>query len=375
MQFIDLGAQYKTLKSEIDARIGTVLGHGHFIMGPEVAELEHRLAEFVGAKRCLSCANGTDALQLLYMTYGVGAGDAVFCTDITMIATIEPACMLGAAPVFCDIEPDTYNISAASLERQINAVKAEGYYRPKAVVAVDIFGNPCDYEAIEAVCEKHGLRLIEDAAQSFGSSYRGRRCGSFGAGAITSFFPAKPLGCYGDGGAIFTGYDMIAQICDSLRTHGKGPGGKYANTRIGVNSRLDTIQAAILLSKLDIFPSELEKRQKAADYYNEAFRGKFVTPFVAEGSQSAYAQYVLLAGDSAERDAAIERLNAAGIPNMIYYPAPMHSLLVFAQANSYGETFPNATDYCARTFSLPFHPYLTKEEQDRVISAVLGEKG
>ena len=375
MQFIDLGAQYRTLQSEIDERIGAVLNHGHFIMGPEVAELEQRLAEFTGIRHCLSCANGTDALQLLYMAYGVGAGDTVFCTDITMVATIEPACMLGAAPVFCDIEPDTYNISAASLERQIRAVLVEGKHRPKAVVAVDIFGNPCDYEAIEAVCNKHGLILIEDAAQSFGSTYSGKRCGSFGDSATTSFFPAKPLGCYGDGGAIFTDDDSIAGICESLRTHGKGPGGKYANVRIGVNSRLDTIQAAILLPKLEAFPSEMERRQAAANHYNEAFSGKFATQFIAEGSRSAYAQYVLLAGDSAERDAAIERLNAAGIPNMIYYPAPMHSLPVFGQANHYGEAFPNATSYCARTFSLPFHPYLTKEEQDFVISAVLGEKG
>ena len=373
MQFIDLGAQYRTLKSKIDARIGAVLNHGQFIMGPEVAELEQRLAEFVGVKHCLTCANGTDALQLLYMAYGIGTGDAVFCTDITMIATIEPACMLGATPVFCDIEPDTYNISASSLERQIQAVQAEGKYHPKAVVAVDIFGNPCDYEAIEAVCKKHGLILIQDSAQSFGSSYRGKRCGSFGDSAITSFFPAKPFGCYGDGGATFTDDDSIASLCESLRIHGKGPGGKYSNVRIGVNSRLDTIQAAILLPKLEIFPSELERRQTAADYYNEAFSGKFATQSIAEGSRSTYAQYVLLAGDSAERDAAIGRLNAAGIPNMVYYPAPMHSLPVFGQANHYGEAFPNATGYCARTFSLPFHPYLTKEEQDRVISVVLGE--
>jgi len=371
MQFIDLNAQYRALKTEIEARIKTVLDHGQFIMGPEVAELERRLMEFIGVKHCLSCANGTDALQLLYMAYGIGIGDAVFCADITMIASIEPACMLGAAPVFCDVRLDTYNIDATSLERQVRAVLAEGKYHPKAVVAVDIFGNPCDYETIEAVCRKYDLILIEDAAQSFGSTYHGGRCGSFGDSAITSFFPAKPLGCYGDGGAVFTNDDEKAELCGSLRIHGKGPGGKYANIRIGVNSRLDTIQAAILLPKLEIFPSEFDKRQIAAKYYDEAFSGRFVTQIITPGGRSAYAQYVLLAKDSAERQTVIERLDAAGIPNMIYYPAPMHRLPVFEAVNSYGETYPSASGYCERTLSLPFHPYLTKKEQDRVISVVL----
>ena len=372
MHFIDLPAQYQELKQEINERIQTVLDHGQYIMGPEVAELEGQLAEYVGVKHCVSCANGTDALQLLYMAYGVCRGVAVFCTDVTMVATIEPACMLGATPVFCDIDRETYNMSADSLERQIRAVQEEGTYRPKAVVAVDIFGNPCDYEAISAVCRKHNLLLIEDAAQSFGASIRGKRCGSFGDSATTSFFPAKPLGCYGDGGAIFTNDGILAKKCDSLRIHGKGPGGKYINTRIGLNSRLDTIQAAILLAKLGIFPAELEKRQAAAKYYSEALSDKFTTPYIAEDAQSVYAQYVLLARDSSERDATIKRLNAAGIPGMVYYPMPMHRLPVFKSKKQYGETFEAADDYSSRTFSIPFHPYLTKEEQDKVITAALG---
>ena len=371
MQFIDLSAQYRALKPQLDARIQAVLDHGQFIMGAEVAELEKQLEEYVGAKHCISCANGTDALQLLFMAYGAGSGDAVFCPDITFIATIEPACMLGAAPVFCDIEPDTYNISATSLERQIKAVLAEGKLRPRAVIPVDFLGNPYDYDAIDLICEKYGLLHIEDAAQSFGASYRGRRCGGFGHSAITSFFPAKPLGCYGDGGAIFTGDDKIAEICESVRVHGKGPGGKYDNVRIGVNSRLDTLQAAILLAKLEALPQEMNQRQIIAGYYDEAFSGWFATPFVSEGALSSYAQYALLAKDGADRTAALGRLSAGGIPNMVYYPTPLHKLPVFASSNPYSETFPVSTDYCSRTFSIPFHPYLTKKDQDRVIAAVL----
>ena len=371
MQFIDLSAQYRALKPQMDARIQAVLDCGQFIMGAEVAELEKRLKEYVGVKHCISCANGTDALQLLFMAYGAGPGDAVFCPDITFIATIEPTCMLGAVPVFCDIEPDTYNISAASLERQIKAVLAEGKLRPRAVIAVDFLGNPCDYGAIDLICEKYGLLHIEDAAQSFGASYRGKSCGGFGHSAITSFFPAKPLGCYGDGGAIFTGDDEIAETCESARVHGKGPGGKYDNVRIGVNSRLDTLQAAVLLTKLEAFPHEINQRQVVAAYYDEAFSGRFVTPFVPEGASSAYAQYALLAKDGADRGAVLDRLNDSGIPNMIYYPTPMHNLQVFASTNSYGETFPVSTDYCSRTFSIPFHPYLKQSDQDRVIAAVL----
>jgi len=371
MQFIDLHAQYQALKNEIDKRIQAVLDHGQYIMGPEVAELERELAQYVGVKHCLTCANGTDALQLLFMAYGIKAGDAVFCTDITMIASVEPACMLGAVPVFCDIEPDTYNMSAQSLERQIKAVIAEGKYQPKLVIAVDIFGNPCDYGALEEVCEKYSLTLIEDAAQSFGATSNGKRCGSFGQSAMTSFFPAKPLGCYGDGGAIFTNDESIAEISESLRVHGKGPGGKYDNIRIGLNSRLDTMQAAILLPKLKAFPKEMERRQSAAEYYNKALAGRYTTPYVAKNTQSVYAQYVLLAKNSIERDACIKKLDAASIPNMIYYPTPQHKLPVFKQANAYGETFPISTDYCSRTFSLPFHPYLTEEEQNHVIQALM----
>ena len=372
MQFIDLKAQYHALKTEIDANIRAVLDSAQFIGGPYVKELEEKLAAFTGRKHCITCANGTDALQLAYMVAGVGPGDAVFCPDMTFISSTEPAKMFGATAVFCDITPDTYCLCPESLERQIQAVRAEGKLTPKAVVAVDILGNPCDYDAIGPICEKYGLFLIEDAAQSFGASYHSKKAGAFGHIATTSFFPAKPLGCYGDGGAVFTDDDRIADLIRSLCVHGKGPGGKYDNIRVGLNSRLDHIQAAVLLPKLTALGDyEIDARQQVARRYSDAFAGRFVTPFVAEGCVSAWAQYALLAEDTAQRDAIVAHLNAAGIPNMIYYPTPQHALPVFRDEPHYGETFQNADDYCARTFSLPMHPYLEEAEQRRVIDAVL----
>ncbi|WP_295761793.1 DegT/DnrJ/EryC1/StrS aminotransferase family protein [uncultured Oscillibacter sp.] len=371
MRFIDLEAQYQALKADIDANIQSVLGSAQFIGGPYVQELEARLAAFTGRKHCITCANGTDALQLAFLAAGVGAGDAVFCPDMTFISSTEPAKMSGAASVFCDILPDTYCLSPESLERQIEAVLAEGRLVPKAVVAVDILGSPCDYDAIGPICQRYGLTLIEDAAQSFGASYHGRRAGAFGHIATTSFFPAKPLGCYGDGGAVFTDDDGVDALCRSLCVHGKGPGGKYDNIRIGMNSRLDSLQAAILLPKLKALEDyELDARQAVAARYSAAFAGEFTTPFVAEGCVSAWAQYALLAKDAAQRDRITAHLTARGIPNMVYYPKPQHALPVFRDEPSYGETFRSADDYCARTFSLPMHPYLTEAEQDEVIRAV-----
>ena len=372
MQFIDLKAQYRALKEEINANIQTVLDSAAFIGGPQVKELEQKLAAYVGRKHCITCANGTDALQVAYMVAGVGAGDAVFCPDMTFIASTEPAKMLGATPVFCDITTDTYTLCPESLERQIRAVLAEGKLTPKAVVAVDILGNPCDYDALLPICEKYGLFLIEDAAQSFGASYKGRKCCAFGEMATTSFFPAKPLGCYGDGGAIFTDDDAIADLCRSICVHGKGPGGKYDNIRVGVNSRLDTLQAAILLPKLKALADyEVDARQKVADAYNTAFAGKCVTPYVMDGCQSIWAQYAALAENKAKRDAVIAHLKEKNIPNMVYYPTPQHALPVFKDEPTYGETFKNSNDYCDRTFSLPMHPYMEAGDQQQVIAAVL----
>ena len=372
MQFIDLKAQYRALKTEIDANIRSVLDSAQFIGGPCVKELEEQLAAYTGRKYCVTCANGTDALQIAYMVAGVGKGDAVFCPDMTFISSTEPAKMFGAVSVFCDIAPDTYTLCPESLERQIRAVLTEGKLTPKAVVAVDILGNPCDYDAIIPVCEKYGLFLIEDAAQSFGASYKGKKCCAFGHIATTSFFPAKPLGCYGDGGAIFMDDDEAEKLCRSICVHGKGPGGKYDNIRAGMNSRLDAIQAAVLLPKLKALKNyEIDGRQAVADRYSTAFAGKLQTPFVADGCVSAWAQYAVLAKDSESRDKIIAHLKEKHIPNMVYYPTPQHGLPVFKHEPIYGETFKNANDYCARTFSLPMHPYLEEAEQQSVIDAVL----
>lgn len=372
MQFIDLKAQYGALKTEIDANIQAVLDSAQFIGGPFVKELETQLAAFVGRQHCVTCANGTDALQIAYMVAGVGEGDAVFCPDMTFISSTEPAKMFGAVSVFCDITPDTYTLCPESLERHIKAVLAEGRLTPKAVVAVDILGNPCDYDAIVPICEKYGLFLIEDAAQSFGASYKGKRACAFGHIATTSFFPAKPLGCYGDGGAIFTDDDAMDALIRSLCVHGKGPGGKYDNIRVGMNSRLDAIQAAVLLPKLKALGDyEIDQRQTVAGRYNDAFAGKLQTPFVAESCVSAWAQYAVLAKDTGTRDRIIAHLKEKNIPNMVYYPTPQHGLPVFKDEPHYGEPFTNADDYCARTFSLPMHPYLEEAEQQMVIDAVL----
>lgn len=370
MQFIDLKAQYEKLKEEIDTRIRQVLEHNIFIMGPEVEEFEQALSAFTGSRHVISCASGTDALQLVFMAYGIGRGDAVFCPDVTFIASVEPACMLGATPVFCDITPDTYDIDPKSLELQIQNVLKAGAHRPRAVVAVDFLGNPAAMDEIRAVCDKYSLLLIEDAAQSFGAQYQGKKCCSLGAVACTSFFPAKPLGCYGDGGAVFTDDDELARICRSLRVHGKGTS-KYDNVRVGMNSRLDTIQAAIMLPKLKALEEyEMELRQRVAARYNEAFRGRLTTPHVAQGNISTYAQYALLAANTQQRDRIMAGLKQKGVPTMIYYPTPQHALKVF-EGNPYVNcSFENADRYCALTFSLPMHPYLSEADQGFIIETV-----
>ncbi|MFI3227546.1 MAG: DegT/DnrJ/EryC1/StrS family aminotransferase, partial [Clostridia bacterium] len=306
-----------------------------------------------------------------YMAYDIGQGDAIFCPDITFIASVEPALMLGATPVFCDVRRDTYNLCPEVLEKQIQNVISKGIHKPRAVVAVDILGNPADYYEIKQVCDKYDLLLIEDAAQSFGAVYNGKKCCSFGDIATTSFFPAKPLGCYGDGGAIFTNDDKIADVIKSIRVHGKGAS-KYENIRVGVNSRLDTIQAAILKVKLKaLVDFETEARQKVANKYNEAFKNHFVTPFVEENSMSIYAQYALLAENKVQREKIIKHLSEKSIPNMVYYPLPQHVLEVF-EGNIYSDAdFTNSLSYCDRTFSLPMHPYMSDEEQDLVIKTVL----
>ncbi len=369
VEFIDLKAQYRYLQKTIDANILNILADAKFIGGPQVSEFESKLAGYVGRKYCISCGNGTEALQLAYMAYGIGKGDAVFCPDMTFIASVEPACLLGASPVFCDIEPDTYNLSPYSLEEHIQQVIREGRLKPRMAVAVDFLGNPARYNEISAICKKYGLVLIEDGAQSMSASYEGGKCGIFGDIAVTSFFPSKPLGCYGDGGAVFTDDDEIAQLITSYKVHGKGPKGKYDNVRIGINSRLDTLQAGVLLAKLEALEEELGKRQEAAARYDKAFRGKVQIPVVTENAVSSYAQYCILATDIVQRERILGHLKEKNIPSNIYYPSQLHSLKAFFPYED--EDIPNARKYAQCNIGLPFSPYLTREDQEQVIKAVL----
>lgn len=366
MEFIDLKAQYEVLKNEIDDGINRVLNSTHFILGEEEQEFEKKLAEYVGVKHVIGCSDGTAALQLIYMAYGIGKGDAVFCPDMTFVASVEPACLLGAEPIFCDIDPRTYNLSVESLERQINAVINEGRAVPKAIVAVDFIGNPADYDEIKRVARKYHMLLIEDAAQGMGATVNGIKCGALGDVAATSFFPSKPLGCYGDGGAVFTNDDEIDKLVRSIRVHGKGKS-KYDNQRIGINARLDTIQAAIMLPKLRVLDEEIEIRQQIAEKYNEALKDKFQIPYVKEGMISSYAQYALLAKNREQRDYIMEELKAKGVPTIIYYPTPLHQMKVFERCFVGEESFENTVSYAERTLSLPFSPYLKLEDQGKII--------
>lgn len=357
MQFIDLAAQYQQLKTKIDARIQTVLDHGKYIMGPEVAELEAELAKYVGVKHAITCANGTDALQLCMMAMDINEGDAVFCPTFTFFASAEVIAFAKATPVFVDSDAATFNICPKDLEKRILAVIAEGKLTPKAIMAVDLFGLPANYPELQKIADKYGLMLIEDAAQGFGGEINGQRAGSFGDIATTSFFPAKPLGCYGDGGAIFTNSDEYAELIKSYRVHGKGSD-KYDNVRIGMNSRLDTIQAAILLEKLAAFPQELISRNQAAERYESELDGKFATPKVPEGYLSSWAQYTLL---DENRDAVMAEYKANGVPTMVYYGTCMHQQTAFCYLGYQEGSFPVAERLAKQVFSLPMHPYLDSE--------------
>lgn len=358
MQFIDLAAQYQHLKEKIDARIQKVLDHGQYIMGPEVQELEEKLAEYVGVKHAITCANGTDALTLALMALEIGEGDAVFVPTFTFFASAETVAFANATPVFVDSDPDTFNICPIDLEKRIQSVKEEGKLNLKAIMAVDLFGLPANYPELEKIAAKYDMKLIEDAAQGFGGEVNGKRAGSFGDIATTSFFPAKPLGCYGDGGAIFTDDDNYAALIKSLRVHGKGAD-KYDNVRIGMNSRLDTIQAAVLLEKLAAFPQELINRNKAAEKYTKEFSGIYKTPYVPEGYLSSWAQYTVMAND---RFAEMEKLKEQGIPTMIYYGTCMHQQSAFDNLDLEVERFPVSERLAQQVFSIPMHPYLNESD-------------
>lgn len=359
MQFIDLKAQYQHLKKKIDSRIQTVLDHGQYIMGPEVQELEDRLAEYVGVKHAITCANGTDALQLALMAMEIGPGDAVLCPTFTFFASAEAIAFVGATPIFVDSDEDTFNICQKDLEDRIKSTLEEGKITPKAIMAVDLFGLPANYPEIQKIADKYDLLLIEDAAQGFGGSINGQKAGSFGDIATTSFFPAKPLGCYGDGGAIFTNDDEFAELIKSYRIHGKGSD-KYDNIRIGMNSRLDTIQAAILLEKLNVFPSELLARNEAASNYNRLLDGlnDITTPTVESGYQSSWAQYTV---KSENRDSHMSNLKQKGIPTVIYYSTCMHEQTAFKNNSFHKGSFPKAEKLSNSVFSLPMHGYINGE--------------
>ncbi len=372
MQFRDLGAQYKALKSEIDAGIQGVIDSTGFILGKPVTELEGKLAEYVGRKHCVGCANGTDALQLALMIWNIGPGDAVFTSDFTYFASAGCASILGATPVLVDIDLATFNLSPEALEAAIKRVLAEGKLTPKAIIPVDLFGLPADYDKILPIAEKYGLKVLEDAAQGFGGSINGKRACSFGDLSTTSFFPAKPLGCYGDGGAIFTDDDEVDARLRSLRAQGKSPVDKYDNREIGMNSRLDTLQAAILLPKFKAFAEyEVEAVNQAAAWYTERLQGHFVTPVVPDGFYSSWAQYTLLLDSREARDAMQKKLKEHGIPSMVYYPRGLHQQEAYKWMNLGDELYPNTLEATKRVLSLPMHPYLKEEDVDLITSVML----
>lgn len=370
MQFRNLKKQYQVLKPKMDQAMGAVLNDSNFISGRQVSELEEKLAEYVGVKHCIACGNGTDALTLALMAWGIGEGDAVFVPDFTFFSSAETVAYEGAVPVFTDILEDTFNMDPDSLERVIQAVLKEGKLVPKAIVTVDLFGLPADYERIRQIADHYGLYILEDAAQGFGGTYYGRRAGSFGDISTTSFFPAKPLGCYGDGGAVFTDSDEWAELILSLRVHGKGSD-KYDNVRIGMNSRLDTLQAAVLQVKLEAFQEyELADTDAIAAKYSEGLKDCVKVPVIPKGLGSGWAQYSILLKDRAERDRVQAHLKEHGVPSIIYYRKGMHRQTAFWNLCLYEETFPVTTEVCERVLSLPLSPYLTEEEQQNVIRLI-----
>lgn len=385
--FIDLKTQFERVQAEIEENVLAVLRSGQYIMGPDVKALEDKLSAFTGMKHTVSCASGTDALVIALMAKGIGPGDAVFTTPFTFMATAEAIAFLGATPVFVDIDLDTFNIDPQALERAIERLKGNGSIhpsdreakkettplQPRGIIAVDLFGLPADYEAINAIAEKHNLFVIEDTAQGFGGAFKGKKAGALAEMACTSFFPAKPLGGYGDGGAIFTNDDQLAELFRSIRLHGQGTD-RYENVRLGMTGRLDTIQAAILLPKLAIFESELDERQRVASTYArllDSMNVPLVRPQVPDGYYSAWAQYSLLAKDNAHRQSMIERLKDAGVPTAIYYPKPLHLQKAFAQYGYVVGDFPVSEDAANRVFSVPMHPYLDDATIEKIVSAMV----
>lgn len=376
MEFRDLKKQYQVLKAQIDEKVQSVCASAHYISGPEVAEVEKELAEYVGVKHCITCANGTDALTLALKTWGIGKGDAVFVPDFTFFSSGECPAAEGATCIFVDVDERTYNLDSVKLEEAILKVKKEGKYTPKVVVAVDLFGLPADYNAIKPVCEKYGLLLLEDGAQGFGGEINGKRACSFGDISTTSFFPAKPLGCYGDGGAVFTNNDEWAALLKSYAVHGKSGDDKYNNIRLGLNSRLDTIQAAILKVKFKAFKDyEIKDINRAASCYNEEFKqaglaGKIVLPEIKDGYLSSWAQYTIQLSECIDRAALQTKLKVDGIPSMVYYMKPMHKQGAYEGTDSVIADCPVTEKLCKTVLSLPLHPYMEAKDITFIVEKI-----
>jgi dTDP-4-amino-4,6-dideoxygalactose transaminase len=366
MQFIDLAAQRARISDKIDAAVRKVIADGRYILGPEVAEFEKQLGAYIGVEHVVACANGTDALLIPLKAYGIGAGDAVFCPSFTFAATAEVVALTGAEPVFVDIDEDTYNLDIAQLEAAIEAIIAEGRLTPKAIIPVDLFGLSADYDGIMRIAAKYDLKVIEDAAQSMGGRKDNQMCGAFGHVAGTSFYPAKPLGCYGDGGAMFTNDAALAETLRSYAFHGKGAH-QYDNIHVGINSRLDTLQAAILLEKLAILPDEMEARQRVAARYDAGLSPFVKVPRIESGYRSAYAQYAVECDD---RDALKACLQSQGIPSVIYYVKPLHQQVAYARFPIGPGGLPVSESLPERILCLPMHAYLSDEDQERIIGAV-----
>ncbi len=363
-----MAAQLDRIRPQIEKRIQNVLDHGKYILGPEIRELEDKLADFANVKHAITCSSGTDALLMPLMAYDIGPGDAVFTTPFTFIATAEVIALSGAVPVFVDIDCQTFNIDPEKLDDAITKIKSEGKLMPRGIIPVDLFGLPADYDAITPIADKHAMFVLEDAAQSFGGLYKGRSVGSLGHVAATSFFPAKPLGCYGDGGAVFTNDTNLAEKLESIRVHGKGSD-KYDNIRIGLNARFDTIQAAILLEKLAIFPDEIMARNRIAAEYTESISNlSFLKPpAIPRQCTSAWAQYSVLADNRADIQGELKK---SGIPSVIYYPKPLHLQTAFSFLNHKEGEFPISESTARKIFSLPMHPYLSDSEIRRIVSAL-----
>ena len=371
MQFIDLKKQYKILEQEIKSNINTVLEHGQFIMGPEVSKLERGLAEFTESKYCLSCSSGTDALLIALMAKGVGAGDYIITTPFTYIATAEVINLLGAKPVFVDIDSKTFNIDPIQIENTIADMHNKGL-KAKGIIPVNLFGLPANYNEIYKIVSKHDMFVLEDAAQSFGAKYQSKVSGNLGDISATSFFPAKPLGCYGDGGAIFTNNKDDYDVMESIRIHGKGED-KYDCDRIGLNGRLDSMQAAILLPKLKIYNQEIQSRQEVANNYSQILSGYVQTPYIPEDYMSVWAQYSIVLDSSEKRKSIMNALKEEKIPSMIYYKIPLHLQRTFDMLGYNKGDFPVSETISNRIMSLPMHPYLEKNEIDKICKIILSQ--